>query len=71
MNWITKKLKKEEPQNSIPRIQINKVDCCENCGNKDYFVSGKLGISHHRIRLCKECFKDLRDAINLVLKDDN
>lgn len=71
MNWIAKKLKKEEAQNSIHRIQINKVDCCENCGNKDYFVSGELGISHHRIRLCKECFKDLRDAINLVLKDDN
>lgn len=33
MNWIAKKLKKEEPQNSIHRIQINKVDCCENCGN--------------------------------------
>lgn len=71
MNWIAKKLKKEEPQNSIHRIQINKVDCCENCGNKDYFVSEELGISRHRIRLCKECFKDLRDAINLVLKDDN
>ena len=71
MNWIAKKLRKEEPQNSISRIQINKVDCCENCGNKDYFVSEELGISRHRIRLCKECFKDLRDAINLVLKDDN
>lgn len=53
------------------KIQIDKVDCCENCGNKDYFVTGELGISHRRIRLCKECFKDLRDAINLVLKDDN
>lgn len=53
------------------KIQINKVDCCENCGNKDYFVTGELGISHRRIRLCKECFKDLRDAINSVLKDEN
>ena len=44
---------------------------CENCGNKDYFVTGELGISRHRILLCKECFKDLRDEINLVLKDDN
>lgn len=70
MNWITKKLKKE-PQNSIHKIQIDKVDCCENCGNKDYFVTEELGISHRRIRLCKECLKDLRDAINLVLKDDN
>ena len=26
MNWIAKKLKKEEPQNSISRMQINKVD---------------------------------------------
>lgn len=68
---VANKLKKEEPQNSISRIPINKVDCCENCGNKDYFVSEELGISRHRIRLCKECFKDLRDAINLVLKDDN
>ena len=68
MNWIAKKLKKEEPQNSIHRIQINKVDCCENCGNKDYFVTGELGISHRRIRLCKECFKDLSDAINSVLE---
>lgn len=70
MNWITKKLKKE-PQNSMRKIQIDKVDCCENCGNKDYFVTRELGISHRRIRLCKECLKDLRDAINLVLKDDN
>lgn len=70
MNWITKKLKKE-PQNSMRKIQIDKVDCCENCGNKDYFVTEELGISHRRIRLCKECLKDLRDAINLVLKDDN
>nr|DAW85369.1 MAG TPA: hypothetical protein [Caudoviricetes sp.] len=23
-------------------------------------MSGELGISRHRIRLCKECFKDLR-----------
>lgn len=70
MNWITKKLKKES-QNSIHKIQIDKVDCCENCGNKDYFVTEELGISHRRIRLCKECLKDLRDAINLVLKDEN
>lgn len=69
-NWIAKKLKKE-PKNNITKIQINKVNCCENCGNKDYFVTGELGISHRRIRLCKECFKDLRDAINSVLKDDN
>ena len=67
MNWITKKLKKE-PQNNITKIQINKVDCCENCGNKEYFVTGELGISHRRIRLCKECFKDLRDAINSALE---
>ena len=53
------------------KIQINKVDCCENCGNKDYFVSGELGISRHRIRLCKECFKDLSDSFNSALKDDN
>lgn len=71
MNWIAKKFKKEEPQNNTTKIQTNKVDCCENCGSKDYFVSGELGISHRRIRLCKECLKDLRDTINLVLKDDN
>ena len=71
MNWIAKKLKKEEPQNSISRIQINKVDCCENCGNKDYFVGGEFGISRHRIRLCKECFKELIDAFNSVLEEEN
>ncbi len=70
MNWIAKKFKKE-PQNSMHKIQIDKVDYCENCGNKDYFVSEELGISRHRIRLCKERFKDLKEAINLVLKDDN
>lgn len=71
MNWIAKKLKKEEPQNSISRIQINKVDCCENCGDKNFLVTSELGISHRRIRLCKNCFKDLSDAINSALEDEN
>lgn len=68
---VAKKLKKEKPQCIRPVIQLNKVECCENCGDKDFLETSELGISHHRIRLCKECFKDLRDAINLVLKDDN
>ena len=71
MNWIAKKLKKEEPQNSISRIQINKVDCCENCGDKNFLVTSELGISHRRIRLCKNYFKDLSDAINSALEDEN
>ena len=71
MNWIAKKLKKEEPQNSISRIQINTGDCCENCGDKNFLVTSELGISHRRIRLCKNCFKDLSDAINSALEDEN
>lgn len=60
MNWIAKKLKKEEPQNSIHRIQINKVDCCENCGNKDYFVSEhfeiecEVALNKYSAQLCAD-----------------
>ena len=68
---VANKLKKEEPQNSISRIPINKVDCCENCGDKNFLVTNELGISHRRIRLCKNCFKDLSDAINSALEDEN
>lgn len=68
MNWIAKKLKKEKPQNSIPRIQINKVECCENCGDKNFLETSELGISHRRIRLCRNCCKDLSDAIISVLE---
>lgn len=68
---VANKLKKEEPQNSISRIPINKVDCCENCGDKNFLVTSEFGISHRRIRLCKNCFKDLSDAINSALEDEN
>lgn len=68
---VAKELKKEEPQYIRPIIPLNKVDCCENCGNKDFFVSGELGISHRRIRLCKRCLKDLSDAISSIMEEEN
>lgn len=50
-------------------IAWNKSNCCEMCGDKDYFVSDRMKISGRRIRLCKKCLSELRDAIDETFGD--
>ena len=50
-------------------IAWNMCECCENCGNEEFFETDVLKISGRSIRLCEKCMSELRDGINRVLGD--
>lgn len=60
--------KKTSQTNPEPKvIEWDKASCCENCGSKDYYESSEMGISHRRIRLCKDCMKSLMYSIENMI----
>ena len=53
------KKKMSQPKTEPKTIEWGKVSCCENCGNKEYYESSEMGISHRRFRLCTKCMSEL------------
>lgn len=53
------KKKISQPKTEPKTIEWDKVSCCENCGNKEYYESSEMGISHRRFRLCTKCMSEL------------
>lgn len=56
--------------NKIKTIEWDKVSCCENCGNKEYYESSEMGISHRRFRLCTKCMNELLSSATPILLNE-
>lgn len=61
------KKKISQPKTEPKTIEWDKVSCCENCGSEYYYVSSEMGISHRRLRLCKDCMKSLKHSIENII----
>ena len=64
------KKKMSQPKTEPKTIEWGKVSCCENCGNKEYYESSEMGISHRRFRLCTKCMSELLSSPTPILLNE-
>lgn len=64
------KKKISQPKTEPKTIEWGKVSCCENCGNKEYYESSEMGISHRRFRLCTKCMSELLSSATPILLNE-